>query len=77
MEQLDYNLLYRWFVGLGVDESVWVPTVFTTIVDLKGDDRLPARLRRRSRERRSKVLGSSGMATPVSGHPLSCRASMV
>ena len=29
MEQLHYNLLYRWFVGLGVDEPVWVPTVFT------------------------------------------------
>src|ERR1700685_3229792 len=29
MEQLHYNLLYRWFVGLGVDEAVWVPTVFT------------------------------------------------
>src|SRR5262249_26505219 len=29
MEQLDYNLLYRWFVGLGVDEPVWVATVFT------------------------------------------------
>ena len=29
IEQLDYNLLYRWFVGLGVDEPVWVPAVFT------------------------------------------------
>ena len=29
MEQVDYNLLYRWFVGLGVDDPVWVPTVFT------------------------------------------------
>src|ERR1700737_1720797 len=29
MEQLHYNLLYRWFVGLGVDDPVWVPTVFT------------------------------------------------
>jgi transposase len=29
MEQLNYNLLYRWFVGLGVDEPVWVQTVFT------------------------------------------------
>ena len=29
MEQLDYNLLYRWFVGLGVDDPVWVPTVVT------------------------------------------------
>ena len=27
MEQLDYNLLFRWFVGLSVDEPVWVPTV--------------------------------------------------
>ena len=29
MEQLHYNLLYRWFVGLGVYDPVWVPTVFT------------------------------------------------
>ncbi|MGH6628907.1 MAG: IS5 family transposase, partial [Burkholderiales bacterium] len=29
MEQLDYNLLYRWFVGLTPDDPVWVPTVFT------------------------------------------------
>src|ERR1700750_2586300 len=29
MEQLHYNLLYRWFVGLGVDEPVSVPTGFT------------------------------------------------
>lgn len=35
MEQLDYNLLYRWFVGLGIDDSVWVATVFS-----KNRDRL-------------------------------------
>jgi transposase len=29
MEQLDYNLLYRWFVGLGPDDPVWVATSFT------------------------------------------------
>jgi transposase len=29
MEQLDYNLLFRWFVGLNVDDAVWDPTVFT------------------------------------------------
>jgi transposase len=29
MEQLDYNLLFRWFVGMNMDEPVWVPTVFT------------------------------------------------
>src|ERR1700680_97102 len=28
MEQLDYNLLFRWFVGLNMDEPVWDPTVF-------------------------------------------------
>ncbi|KFI24139.1 transposase [Paenirhodobacter enshiensis] len=35
MEQMDYNLLFRWFVGLGIDDAVWVPTVFT-----KNRDRL-------------------------------------
>jgi transposase/IS5 family transposase len=29
MEQLHYNLLFRWFVGLGVGDKVWVPTVFS------------------------------------------------
>ena len=29
MEQLDYNLLFRWFVGLNTDDPVCVPTVFT------------------------------------------------
>ena len=35
MEQLEYNLLFRWFVGLNMDEAVWVPTVF-----IKNRDRL-------------------------------------
>jgi transposase len=29
MEQIQYNLLFRWFVGLGINDPVWVPTVFT------------------------------------------------
>lgn len=29
MEQLNYNLLFRWFVGLNADDQVWVPTTFT------------------------------------------------
>src|SRR6266702_3626533 len=29
MEQLDYNLLFRWFVGLNMDDPIWDPTVFT------------------------------------------------
>src|ERR1700760_4672067 len=38
MEQLDYNLLYRWFVGLSPDDPVWDPTTFT-----KNRDRLQSR----------------------------------
>jgi transposase len=29
MEQLDYNLLFRWFVGLQIDDGIWDVTVFT------------------------------------------------
>src|SRR5215468_1753677 len=35
MEQLDYNPLFRWFVGLEMDDRVWAPTVFS-----KNRDRL-------------------------------------
>jgi IS5 family transposase len=35
MEQLDYNLLFRWFVGLGMDDTVWSPSTFS-----KNRDRL-------------------------------------
>ncbi len=35
MEEIDYNLLFRWFVGLNADDPVWDPTVFT-----KNRDRL-------------------------------------
>ena len=29
MEQMDYNLLFRWFVGLSMDAPIWDVTVFT------------------------------------------------
>jgi len=35
MQDLNYNLLYRWFIGLGMDDPVWDPTTFT-----KNRDRL-------------------------------------
>ena len=35
MEEMDYNLLFRWFVGLNADDDVWDATVFT-----KNRDRL-------------------------------------
>ena len=39
MEQLDYNLLFRWFVGLSMDDSIWDATVFSKNRDrlLEGD----------------------------------------
>lgn len=37
VEQLEYNLLFRWFVGLAMDDTVWTPTTFT-----KNRDRLLA-----------------------------------
>jgi len=39
MEQLQYNLLFRWFVGLNMDDAVWDVTVFTKNRDrlLEGD----------------------------------------
>src|SRR5256884_9993958 len=37
MEELEYNLLFRWFIGLNVDDPVWDPTVFS-----KNRDRLLA-----------------------------------
>jgi transposase len=39
MEQLEYNLLFRWFVGLSMDDAVWDATVFSKNRDrlLKGD----------------------------------------
>jgi len=56
MEQLDYNLLFRWFVGLAMDDPIWDATVFT-----KNRERLLAR-------RKSRAPFSSGSAPrPSSG----------
>src|SRR5512145_1380194 len=35
MEELDYNILYRWFIGLSLDDAVWDATTFS-----KNRDRL-------------------------------------
>lgn len=37
MEEIDYSILFRWFVGLGLDEPIWSPTTFS-----KNRDRLLA-----------------------------------
>jgi transposase len=64
MEQLDYNLLFRWFVGLGMDEAVWHPTSFT-----KNRDRLLAGADRRGLLRRGAPPGREpGPALPGALH---------
>ena len=39
MEEIDYSVLYRWFIGLNLDDRVWSPTTFTKNRDrlLRGD----------------------------------------
>ena len=37
MEEIDYSVLFRWFVGLGIDDPIWSPTTFS-----KNRDRLLA-----------------------------------
>jgi IS5 family transposase len=44
MEQLDFNLLFRWFVGLGLDDAVWDATVFCKNRDRLLEAEVSARL---------------------------------
>jgi transposase len=39
MEEIDYSVLFRWFIGLGMDDAIWSPTTFSKNRDrlLKGD----------------------------------------
>ena len=43
MEQLDYNLLFRWFVGLNVDDKVWDHSTFSFNRDRLFDDEIAQR----------------------------------
>jgi transposase len=44
MEQIDYNLMFRWFVGVGIDDPVWDVTVFTKNRDRLLDAEVAAKL---------------------------------
>jgi len=47
MERLEDDLLFRWFVGIGVDDAAWDHSSFSTNRDrlLRGQDQLHGRLR--------------------------------
>ena len=70
MEQLQYNLLFRWFVGLGVDDPVWVPTVFT-----KNRDRLMTT--DISRKVMAAILAHREIALPLSDEHFSVDGTLI
>ena len=43
MEELDYSLLFRWFVGLAIDDAVWDATVFSKNRDRLIEDEIASR----------------------------------
>jgi transposase len=47
MERLEFDLLFRWFVGIGADEPAWDHSVFSKNVRLRGGP--PCRVMNRSR----------------------------
>ena len=61
MEQLDYNLLFRWFVGMNIDDSVWDVTVFT-----KNRERLLAAISPRPCSLRCWSKPAAGICSPPS-----------
>ena len=76
MEQLDYNLLFRWFVGLGVDDPVWDVTVFTKNRDRLLEGAIAAKfLRAVLAQPKVEALLSDGHFS-VDGTLLQARASM-
>jgi transposase len=56
MEQLDYNLLFRWFVGLAMDDPIWDPTVFTKNRDRLLNQEIARSFFRRVLERASDLM---------------------
>src|SRR6202034_3647957 len=63
-EQLDYNLLFRWFVGLTIDEPIWDHSSFTKnrdrLIEAKVARKLLRRTVRKARAYRASIwmLGS-------------------
>ena len=65
-EQLDYNLLFRWFVGLSVDEPVWDHSSFTKNRDRLIEARVARKLLRRVGAQGARRRSCSRMSTSAS-----------
>src|SRR5690606_12268364 len=70
MEQMRYNLLFRWFVGLGIDDPIWVATVFT-----KNRDRLLST--EMSRKLLAAILAHREVAPLLSGEHFSVDGTLI
>ncbi len=68
MEELDYNLLFRWFVGLNMDDPVWHATTFT-----KNRDRLLGGEVATAFSMRSAVRPARRVCSPTSTSPWTVR----
>jgi hypothetical protein len=68
MEQLNYNLLFRWFVGLNMDDSVWDVTVFTKNRERLLDVDLPKPSSKPCCSRRERNLLSDTSTSPWMEH---------
>ena len=62
MEELDYNILYRWFVGLSLDDPIWDATTFTKNRDRLLDGDIATRSLRKC-SRRSRPTGCCRTST--------------
>ena len=57
MEEIDYSLLFRWFVGLSMDEPIWSPTTFSKNRDRLLDGDIARRVLRRGASARRADAG--------------------
>ena len=67
VEQIDYNLLFRWFVGLGMDDAVWNHAVFSKNRDRLVDQRCGAAVLRRGQP------AGKAVSCPTSTSPWTAR----
>ena len=59
MEEIDYSILFRWFIGLSMDEPIWSPTTFSKNRDRLLERRYRRGLLRRGAARRRAAAGAA------------------
>ena len=70
MEQLDYNLLFRWFVGLEIDDAVWNHAVFSKNRDRLLNQDLAQKLFAHVKEQAAGMLEIVAIELDLAAHPI-------